>query len=276
MREMSYTCPAAFFFDALNTTEHDLNAFNATHLVEVSVKAVMAQSVLSTVCAAATVIISIMLLLFGSKLVKLVGFMSGAALSLIVSGAGMHAIMSEVGVGEEAKCWVSMLVPLACALVGGIFTLLLLDLAFACIGALAGGSAGYGIFVLCLHFASTGVTLYHHDVTFWASLLIGSLIGAVVMVKAKTAILSLATSAAGGVGCAGGLVLLVLQRIDGRFLWFLDPSTRNTHLASPFVFGPTIAAALLAAGGYAFQRHRSRRHPSGYVEYNAKEPLIVP
>ena len=92
------------------------------------------------------------------------------------------------------------------------------------------------------------------------------------MLHSKHALIMVATSAAGAIGVVVALDLVLLGRVDRRFLWLLDARSASQHLGSPFVFGPLIVAVLLALGGFAFQRkEKEKRRLHAYAQ-----PLIVP
>ena len=94
--------------------------------------------------------------------------------------------------------------------------------------------------------------------------------GAILMAKYQSDLMILATAAIGSVGLVPGLAMLLLSRIDSRFLWVVNPSTTNPHLSSPFVYGQILAILIYFPIGVLCQRASSaKKEKHEELPYNA-------
>lgn len=259
------SCPAAVFasFNATTTEEWALQYFESNFGVQ-AVKIALA---------AALLVASLAFLVRGAKLMKPICFVSAFATCTVATYAAVTAAVAALPqLGETASCWVLMVLPLVAGLAGGLLALRLLTLAFAFVGLACGLSLGYWLYSIALYNAVLGVAVGGYDLTFWICLGVGGLVGMVALLKAEYSLLIVATSLAGAVGLLPALTVLVLARIDPRFLWVLDATAGNVQLHSPFVYGPLIGAALAFVLGVVVQRREKRERDER--EYHMHQPLI--
>jgi hypothetical protein len=210
---------------------------------------------------------SALVLFKGDLLVKPVFFLSGAVMVGVPSFAAVSALLDSTStISPAVECALLIALPLAFAVVAGLLNVWMISLAFCSVGLVSGGVVGYYLYVLFLHTIPSPVLTTGYTLSFCLSVLICAIAGAIALLKFKHSILMLATAAVGAVGVVVGLDLLMLGRIDRRFLYLLDARSASEHLSSPFVFGPIIGAALLAVGGFAFQRkQRQKRRVRDYM-----------
>lgn len=216
---------------------------------------------------------SLLVLLKGDVLTKPVFFLSGFTAAAVPSFAATDAMLVALpwSLSPATDCTLLVVLPLIFAVAAGLLNLWLLSLAFFTVGLISGGATGYYLYVLFLHTIPSPVVANGYTLCFCLTVLISGLVGGLAVLKAKHELLMLATSAAGAVGAIVGLDLVLLGRVDRRFLWLLDARTASTHLASPFVFGPVVVAVLLAVAGFTYQhKQRERRRLHAYAQ-----PLIT-
>ncbi|KAL1521541.1 hypothetical protein AB1Y20_021200 [Prymnesium parvum] len=197
---------------------------------------------------------SLLLLLAGERLTRLALFLSGALVAYVAALWLSNSVITSLSASATAACVTLIAAPLVAALCGGLLTLWLLSLAFACVGLAAGAAVGQALYILVLHRVSFGVTLLGHDL-FYFLLLIGlGLLGAIAMVNFKETLMIVATAALGAVGLVPGLAILLFAHADARFLWVTDISAASEHRGSPFVYGQALAVLLYFPIGVAVQR----------------------
>jgi len=213
---------------------------------------------------------SALLLFAGARLTKLALFLCGAVVAFAATLLVTDAVLSLTSATPTAACITLIAVPALVGLLGGLLALRFLTMAFACAGFAAGAALGQALYVLILHRAPTGVVLLHHDLTYFLCLLVLAVPGSILMVRHKEALMAIATAAVGAVGLVPGLAILLLSRIDARFLWVTDPSDANEHRASPFVYGQVLAVPLYFVLGVAVQRRSKPKKRDEQVQ-----PYIV-
>jgi len=220
-------------------------------------------------------LVSAALLLSGRAMLSCASFVAGFLVGLIVSYYMLAAIMdaadasSSPSTSPQVACVIGAAVPLACALACGALAVHLLTLAFACVGLVTGAAAGLNSYVLCFHAFSLGVEIGSRDLVFWLCVFVGALVGAVSAVRAKSAVLSLATAVLGAVGLVAAIDVLALQRMDKRFLWLFQAA--QEHSSSPFVYGPALATVAIAIGGFEWQRMQQTKECSSVRSPNVCE-----
>jgi len=223
----------------------------------------------------ATLLVSSLIFLFaGDRLVRPVLFLTGFAAALVPSFAAIDAILSAIPASvltPSADCALLIVLPLLFAVGAGMLNVCFLSLAFFTLGGVSGAAFGYYLYVLVLHTIPSPVIVDGYTVVFCLAVVISALVGALAMLKAKHTLLMLATAVAGAIGAVVGLDMLVLGRIDRRFLYLLDARTASEHIGSPFVFGPIIFAALLAIGGF----HHQRKQKDKKRQHAMAQPLIT-
>lgn len=194
----------------------------------------------------ATLLVCSLIFLFaGDRLVKPVLFLTGFAAGLVPSFAAIDAILSAMPASvltPSADCALLIVLPLLFAVGAGMLNVCFLSLAFFTLGGVSGAAFGYYLYVLVLHTIPSPVIIDGYTVVFCLAVVISALVGALAMLKAKHTLLMLATAIAGAIGAVVGLDMLLLGRIDRRFLYLLDARTASEHIGSPFVFGPIICA----------------------------------
>lgn len=201
---------------------------------------------------------SALLLFAGERLTKLALFLCGAVIAFLATLLVTNAALSLTSATPTAACITLIAAPALVGLLGGLLALRFLTMAFACAGFAAGAALGQALYVLILHRAPTGVILLHHDLTFFLCLIVLAVPASILMARHKEALMAIATAAIGAVGLVPGLAILLLSRIDARFLWVTDPTDANEHRASPFVYGQVLAVPLYFLLGLSVQR-RSRK-----------------
>lgn len=259
------SCPAAIFrgLNVTTTEQWALQYFESTFSVN-AVKIALAAFVL---------LASLAFLFRGARMVKPICFISGfATCTAAVYAAVDAAVTAAPSLSATASCWLLSVLPLVAGLAGGFLAFRMFSLAFLFLGLAGGASFGYWLYAIVLHVAETGVTIGSYDLTFWLCLLIGSLVGAIALLKMEYNLLVVATAAAGAVGLLPAMTVLFLARIDPRFLWVLDASAANAHLSSPFVYGPLLGAATAFVVGVYMQRREKRERDAR--EYHMHVPLI--
>lgn len=202
---------------------------------------------------------SVVVLLKGESLVKPTFFLVGSVGALIPAFAAVDAILAALSLSPALDCTLLIAIPIAIAIAAGFLMVCFLTLAFVVLGLVSGGALGYYMYVLFLHYISSPVLVNGYTVVFALSVGISGLVGGILSYKLKHGILILATSVVGAVGSIVALDFLVLGRIDRNFLWLIDARSAAEHLSSPFVFGPIVACAFIAAGGFFFQRHQKEK-----------------
>ncbi|KAL3892874.1 MAG: hypothetical protein SGPRY_014699, partial [Prymnesium sp.] len=115
---------------------------------------------------------------------------------------------------------------------------MLFDTAFTAVGSAAGAAVGYLGYSLLLNQLSTGIILLTHDLTYWICIIGGGIAGAVVLARLQQDILILATAMLVDWSRVQipAFAVLVLSRLDPRYLWVLQASAVTEHLFSPFVY----------------------------------------
>jgi len=210
--------------------------------------------------------VSALMLLAGERLTKVAIFLSGfliaAAVSLLVADSALDALSAS----PTAGCATLIAAPFVFGLLGGALALYMLTVAFACVGFTAGAAVGQALYLLFLHHVSTGVTILSHDAMYFIVILAVAIPASVLMAIHKEGMMIIATAALGAVGLIPGLAILILSRIDSRFLWVTDPSDANVHRASPFVYGQVLAAIPYFLIGVAVQRIMRREKQKAATE----------
>tara|TARA_B110001452_G_scaffold238623_1_gene219235 strand:+ start:187 stop:1302 length:1116 start_codon:yes stop_codon:yes gene_type:complete len=197
------------------------------------------------VIGATLLVCSLIFLFAGDRLVRPVLFLTGFAAALVPSFAAIDAILSAIPasvLSPSADCALLIVLPLLFAVGAGMLNVCFLSLAFFTLGGVSGAAFGYYLYVLVLHTIPSPVIVDGYTVVFCLAVVISALVGALAMLKAKHTLLMCATAVAGAIGAVVGLDMLVLGRIDRRFLYLLDARTASEHIGSPFVFGPIICA----------------------------------
>lgn len=217
---------------------------------------------------------SVLLLLAGERLTKLALFLGGAVVTFVVSLFVANAALSAASASPTAGCVTLIAVPVVLGLLGGMLMLKFLTLAFALLGFASGAAAGQALYILVLHRVSTGVVVLDHDLFYFIVLFALAIPGSIILAKYKETLMVLATAALGAVGLVPGLAMLVLCRIDSRFLWVTDPTDANEHRASPFVYGQVLAILLYFPLGVVVQRRLKRKKERAAVSEQA-QPYVV-
>ena len=202
---------------------------------------------------------SALVLLKGEALVKPVFFLTGAVCVLVPAFAAVSAILDGAGLSAGLDCTLLIVLPLGFAVVAGLLNVWFLHLAFVMLGLVGGGTFGYCMYVLVLHTIPSPVLANGYTLVFCAAVLCCALAGALCSYKLQHGVLMAATAVLGAVGVTVALDLVVLGRVDRRFLWLLDARSASEHLSSAFVFGPIVGAAVLAVSGFLFQRDQKMR-----------------
>lgn len=208
---------------------------------------------------------SALLLLAGERLTKVALFLCGALVFFVVSLFASNAVLSVVSASPTGGCVTLIAVPVTFGVLGGLLMLKLLTLAFSCVGFAAGAAVGQAVYLLALQHVSSGVTVLSHDMIYFICILALAIPGAILMATYKEALMIIATAALGAVGLVPGLAILVLSRIDTRFLWVTDLSDAQRHSGSPFVYGQALAMLLYFPLGVAVQR-RVKKPPKPATE----------
>jgi hypothetical protein len=178
---------------------------------------------------------SLVLLFVGAKLAKPTLFITGFTSFTMASFAMMNAIVGDAaGVSPTASCVLVSAVPLVAGLLGGILSVVLMNVAFAMLGLLAGAGVGYMAYVTAIH--NWGWLEDQGEPVYWTSLGVFALIGMVVMLKYKNGLLALFTSFAGAAGVTLSMATL-LGNADRDFLWLLNLETARKHIGDPHVYG---------------------------------------
>jgi len=211
---------------------------------------------------------SLVIMLFGARLTKPIVFLAGTSASWYLLFIITSVIADNVpSLTPSASCYVDMIVPAFLAvLVGLLCSVLLISASFALIGFAAGQAVGYFCYSTFIHYANTSVVLGAHDITYWISIFVPAVVGAILMIHYERGLLIIATSILGAVGLVPALAILILSHIDSRFLWVLDLNYGN--LRSPFVYGQLLAAVLYMGIGFAFQKHQEEAR-------KRKPPLVL-
>ena len=183
---------------------------------------------------------STFVLLRGGRYVKwalfIVAFFTGAMLTLLVLPAVLESGVFE-GLDDDSACLTAALTPLIVGLMAGGMALWLLRMAFALLGAGAGGSVGYVLHMTILHNIRAGSADANGNVTwmFVGSVFGGALIGSVLLVRSQRSVLKLATAAVGAVGATAACSLL-LAHADVHFLGAFKPSSIEQEAGSPHIW----------------------------------------
>jgi len=169
------------------------------------------------------------------------------------------------------------IVPAASGLLAGTAAIALLDAAFQVVGAAAGVAIGYMSYVAALHQFPCGVEILSHDLTFWLCTVGAAVLGGSLLRRIEFTLFVVATSALGGALLVPALAILVLSRIDSRFLWILNPESRSEHASSPFIYGQAIGGVVATILGVQFQSTPARRVHAERTEFfvQARKPLLV-
>jgi len=264
------TCPIAFLVgDAHRFT----NATDALDTLEHEFSTQLASSIL---LAAVLLGCSLFVLFLGNKLVKptlcLTSFFAAALATLLV----VTPIVDRAGFGDTASCITVGAAPILLGLFTAALAACFLNLGFALLGAAAGAGLGYVLYAAVLSRWPL-VILGSTNLMFILCVTLLGLIGMAVMLKQKTNVLIVATSAAGACGAVPAIVLL-LAHANIKFL-----GTFNTSLDAPptFVWPQALLAIGLFLIGLLVQcrlkRHEERKtHTTTNGLRNAQVPLIVP
>jgi len=217
---------------------------------------------------------SLFVLLLGNRLVKPTLFLSAFAASTTSALAVVPAILESNLLSDHAACALASLLPLGVGLVAGALSLKCLSVGFALLGAGAGGALGYTLYTGFLYRYPLPTGPY--NATYLLSVFGFMLIGAVVLLRAQKALLIVATSAAGAVGCTAAIVLL-LAHFNAQFL---DGLKGDEH-ASAFMWGQAIVLLVLFLVGLSVQwkmefKKRANEKAQASGLRNAQVPLILP
>lgn len=216
---------------------------------------------------------SALLLLAGERLTRVALFLCGALVTFAVSMYVTNGALSAASASPSASCVTLIAVPTVLGLLGGCMMLYLLTLAFSCLGFAAGAALAQALYILFLHRVTFGVTVLNHDLFYFVLLFVLAVPGAILMAKYREALMIFATAALGAVGLVPGLALLLLSRIDSRFLWVTDPTDANAHRTSPFVYGQVLAILVYFPIGVSVQRSLAKRKAAAV--HDQTQPYVL-
>lgn len=164
--------------------------------------------------------VGMVLLFAGARFFKPVLFFLGFAAAGTSTLAGLSILVhiyKAMSDDECASCCQYMLVgTMLGAVSGGCAVLWLVKLCYMVLGGTAGGSIGYGAYILVLHDYSLGDGTLDRDGMFYACVCGGALIGAIGAVKRDKALTIFTTSLIGSLMCLKGFDAIVLANFFGR------------------------------------------------------------
>jgi len=250
MVKLDASCPAASLVD--------FNASAAEHWAEDFLGEHTSSDVMKIISAAAVGAAGLLLLFFGERLVKPSFFVSSLVSGFFASFLLVYGIVEHVPIPATGSCVIACVVPLVVGLLAGCLALKILKLAFLCLGLAGGGALGNLCYIAIFSNFDTGTFIAGHDLIFWLSIIIFAVLGACLMCWLREDLLIAITAFIGAFMVLPSLAILILSRINNKFLWVLDPSKGKSNFSSPFVYPQVIAAACYFAIGVWFQ-YRSHK-----------------
>jgi len=212
-----------------------------------------------------------MLLLFGARLVKPVIFLCVFFWSFAVTFFVIEVLLSAEDATPTTSCYALLIGPVMAGLFLGSVATLLIDTAFIAVGSAVGAALGYVAYAVFFYQFSCGLTWLSHDLVYWICIIGSSCGGAFLLAQLELQLLIVATATLGGMVMVPAIDVLVLRRVDERFLWVLDATAFAKHFWSPFVLSQAIGAIALAFVGARFQMHQARLlfayDRAGYVPF---------
>lgn len=207
--------------------------------------------------------VAFVVMFFGFRLFKPVVFIFGFFGGLFVCFFAIDYFL-EVAKSTNAtvNCWVLGVGALVGGLMVGCVLLKCLKLAMFCLGAAIGAVLGYYSWGIVFYRLTIDVeNIAGHNLTYWLCLIVPAVVFGVILCRFEKQLIILATSICGAFAFTLGFDMLVLVRIDPRFMLDrLDDVRRGDDSELPFFIGVVAGAVVLTLISMAVQFKLNKKH----------------